>query len=66
MKKDVIHPRDYNSYKLPYACEDCSYFSSENATCTLGFNTTPHLKKNQIQSYELSGKMALCRFIEID
>jgi len=66
IKKDVIHPRDFNYYKLPYSCEDCSHFSSKNETCTLGYQTEPHLKRNQLHSYEVSGKMALCRFIEID
>lgn len=66
MKKDSIHPKDYLNYNLPFSCEECSHFASINESCTLGLPTSPHLKRNQIQSYELSGKMALCRFQEID
>ncbi len=66
MKKDVIHPRDFNAYKIPFACEDCSHFASETITCTLGFNTKNHLRANSLHSYELSGKIAQCRFLEID
>jgi hypothetical protein len=66
IKKDVIQAADYIQYNLPYACEDCSHFSSANETCTFGLQTEPHLKRNQIFSYQLSGKMALCRFQEID
>ena len=66
IKKDAIHPRDYNHYRLPYSCEECSHFSMSQETCTLGFQTEPHLKRNQLHSYLLSGKMALCRFQEID
>lgn len=66
MKKDVIHPRDFNAFKIPYACEDCSHFASETTKCTLGFNTANHLRANSLHSYELSGKIAQCRFLEID
>ena len=66
IKKDGISAEAYNKYNLPYSCEDCSHFKSENETCTLGLPTEPHLKRNQTYSYNLSGKMALCRFQEID
>lgn len=66
MKKDVISPRDFNAYKIPFACEDCSHFASETTRCTLGFNTANHLRANSLRSYELSGKIAQCRFLEID
>lgn len=66
MKKDAIQARDFNTFKIPYACEDCSHFASETTKCTLGFNTANHLRAFAIQSYELSGKMAQCRFLEID
>lgn len=66
IRKDAIHPADYNRYKLPYACEDCSHFKSENESCTLGMPTEQHLRRNQKKSYELSGKVALCRLQEID
>jgi hypothetical protein len=66
IKKDGINPQAYNEYKLPFACEDCSHFKSENESCTLGMPTEQHLKRNQIISYNLSGKVALCRLQEID
>lgn len=66
IKKDAIHPSAYNSYKLPYSCEDCSHFKSSNESCTLGMPTEHHLHRNQIASYNLSGKIALCRLQEID
>jgi hypothetical protein len=66
IKKDAIHPAAYNRYKLPYSCEDCSHFKASNETCTLGMPTENHLYRNQIFSYNLSGKVALCRLQEID
>ena len=66
IKKDSIHPKDYNAFTLPFACEDCSHFSSVDEICTLGLPNEVHLQRNQENSYFLSGKMALCRFQEID
>jgi len=64
--KEGLHPAAYNLYKLPYSCEDCTHFKSSNESCTLGMPTEAHLRKNQIRSYNLSGKIALCRIQEID
>ena len=66
MRKESIHPFDYNHFILPYSCEDCSHFASETVSCTLGLNALNHLASTQKRSYELSGQMALCRFQEID
>ena len=66
IRKDAIHPADFLRYKLPIACEDCSHFKSSNETCTLGMPTEQHLRRNQELSYNLSGKVALCRIQEID
>jgi hypothetical protein len=66
IKKDAIHPEAYNRYKLPYSCEDCSHFKASDETCTLGMPTEHHLSRNQTSSYNLSGKVALCRLQEID
>lgn len=66
IKKDAINPTAYNRYKQPLACEDCSHFKSENETCTLGMPTPPHLRRNQELSYNISGKIAICRLQEID
>ncbi len=66
IKKDGIHPAAYMKYKLPWACEDCVYFAPETEKCILGYITEPHRRDNQRKSYEMSGKVALCRFLEID
>ncbi len=73
IKKEGIDPAAYNKYKLPWACEDCVHYSGSQASdhhqeqrCTLGYLTEPHLRKNLKKSYELSGKVTLCRFLEID
>lgn len=66
IRKDAIHPADYMLYKLPYSCEDCSHFKASDESCTLGFPTESHLRRNQELSYNLSGKVALCRLQEID
>ena len=66
MRREAIHPADYNAYAMPYSCEQCSHFASASATCTFGLNPIPHLALTQKKSYELSGHMALCRFQEID
>lgn len=66
IKRDVVNPKDYLNYHSPVSCEDCSHFDPEKVWCSLGYNPEPHLKKTQQKSYELSGNMAFCRFLEID
>lgn len=66
LKKESIHPADYNQYTLPFACEDCSHFIIENKSCSLGLPSEVHQREYQKKSYELSGKVALCRSQEID
>lgn len=63
---DVVNPTDYQKYDFRVACEDCVHFNFENSQCTLGYPTKWHRRDFQKYSYELSGKMALCRFMEID
>ncbi len=66
IKKDPVNPAAYNQFILPWACEDCTHFDSETETCTLGYNTAYHRAAQQKHDYLLSGKMALCRFQEVD
>lgn len=66
MKKDVVNPYDYLTFDIRSACEECSHFNSVNERCTLGFNSAPHRKLQQTHDMELSGRMAQCRFHEID
>lgn len=63
---DSIHPSDYLKYSMPTACEQCTHFDPTNETCTLGYNSVWHRHHFQIESYELLGKIAFCRFLEID
>lgn len=78
IRHDPVHPADYLKYRFLSACEDCTHFAEdsmdskasidakESEVCTLGYNSKPHRRSVQVKSYELSGKMALCRFIEVD
>ncbi|MFN7905769.1 MAG: hypothetical protein ACK5P5_11360 [Pseudobdellovibrionaceae bacterium] len=66
IKKDVVNPSDYLKYQMLSACEDCSHFDEATEKCTLGSWTVPHRRAQQMKDYELSGKIAFCRLIEID
>lgn len=63
---DPIHPRDFRELSVIYTCEQCSHFDSQNQTCTIGYDAKKHLKAVQDRSYEMYGKVAFCRFTEID
>lgn len=66
IRRDAINPVDYAKYKLPWSCEDCSHFNNQEQKCTLGYRVEPHLRENMKKTYELSGTVSLCRFLEID
>lgn len=66
IRHDPVNPTDYMKYILPWSCEDCTHFELQKETCTLGYHTKWHRREYQKKSYELSGKVALCRFQEID
>ena len=66
IKKDVMSASDYLKYDFRFACEECSHFASESGACTIGYNTAPHRKAQQQHDFELGGRMAQCRFHEID
>lgn len=63
---DPIHPRDWRDTKIIYACEQCSHFAPATKSCTLGYVAENHLLETQRQTYEMYGKVAFCRFCEID
>lgn len=63
---DTINPQDYSEIRFIFGCEECSFFDQKANNCTMGHHYTPHLKANQIKSYELTGKMFICRDLEID
>ena len=63
---DPVKASDFLNLNIVYACEQCTYFSEEKKTCAMGFNTALHLKKNQDELYNRTGRLAICRFQEID
>lgn len=63
---DPIHPRDFRELEIVYYCEQCSHFDSSTKNCTIGYDASKHLKAAQDRSYELLGRVAFCRFSEID
>lgn len=63
---DPIHPTDYLNLNITYACEQCSHFDEDNQTCSIGYDASLHLKKRQDERFEQSGRVAFCRFLEID
>jgi len=69
-KKSLIHdkvnPKDARELTMIFACEQCSFFDHDNKNCLMGFPSEPHLFGNQIKRYNLTGRMAICRFLEID
>lgn len=63
---DRIDPRLFNQIDLMYCCEQCSHFDEIHQKCTIGYDASKHLRKVQLHTYNLSGRMAVCRFQEID
>jgi hypothetical protein len=65
IRLDTVHPRDMNHVDVRFFCDDCSHYSSTKRHCTIGF-VAQHTRENQMKIYNLTGKIAFCRFIEID
>jgi len=63
---DPINPRDYRRMTIIHTCEQCSHFAPAEKECTLGYVAENHLAATQKRNYELYGKVAFCRFEEID
>lgn len=63
---DPIHPNDFLNLNLTYYCEQCSHFDEAAKFCTIGYEAIQHLKENQNRLYERTGRVAFCRFMEID
>jgi hypothetical protein len=66
IKLDTVNPSDYLAYNLTHSCEFCSHWNPDNGLCTLGYKNDVHRLEANLRCYELSGKMAFCRFLEID
>jgi hypothetical protein len=63
---DPIHPRDWRELDIVYNCEQCSHYDEIGHRCTIGYDASKHLKEIQDQTYFMTGKVAFCRFCEID
>ncbi len=63
---DPVHPTDHRELSYTYCCEQCSHFCVETESCTIGYEAKLHRQKRQLELYELTGRMAFCRFMEID
>lgn len=66
IKLDRVQAADFNQYELIFACEQCSFFSPEGQQCLMGMPTKDHLREQQLKTFNLTGHMAFCRFLEID
>ena len=65
IKLDQVHPADMRKYDVRFFCEDCVHYDSRGHVCTMGF-VPQHTKKEQMAIYNLTGRLAFCRFLEID
>ena len=65
IKLDAVNPGDFRRYDLIFACEQCSHFAPVAGSCTIGYRAQ-HRRDDQLALYERTGKMAFCRFLEID
>ena len=67
---DPIHPRDWRELRIIYACEQCVHYDENEPTvarrCTIGYDASMHVKEAQDKTYRLTGRVAFCRFTEID
>jgi hypothetical protein len=63
---DPIHPRDYRELTIIHCCEQCSHFAPGTQTCTIGYDAFNHTAAKQKENYERLGRVAFCRFCEID
>lgn len=63
---DPVHPSDFLRLNFTFSCEQCSHFAEDTATCTIGYDSRHHLREQQLKVYEQTGRMAFCRFQEID
>lgn len=66
IRLDTVNPSDFLTYEFTFSCEQCSHFDSTQERCTLGYNNLNHRKETNLKTYHLNGKMAFCRFLEID
>ena len=65
IKLDAVHPADFRVFNCRFFCDDCSHYSFIHKVCTIGF-VPQHTREEQMKIYNITGKIAFCRFIEID
>jgi hypothetical protein len=67
--EDTVHPTDYRKYVESglggFFCDACSHFNGTERKCTIGYAAI-HTADVQRALYERSGRLVLCRAIEID
>lgn len=66
IKLDTVNPTDFLTYTLTHSCESCSHWNQDSGLCSLGYKNDVHRLEANLKCYELNGKMAFCRFLEID
>lgn len=66
IRHDTVAPGDLLYRNFARSCEECTHFKASDKTCTLGYHTIHHLRATQDAAYTNGGRMALCRFMEID
>lgn len=63
---DRVNPSRFIKQDFIYYCEQCSHFDALNKFCSIGYNPPKHMYEDQQKAYNLMGKIAYCRFLEID
>ncbi len=63
---DPIHPSDFNHFDIIFTCEQCSHFQHSRQECTIGYAAKEHIRDVQLDRYQRLGRVAFCRFTEID
>ena len=66
IKLDRVQASDLAQMELTFACEHCSFFAPDNDECMMGMPTAPHRLEQQWKTFNTTGHMAFCRFLEID
>lgn len=64
--QDAVSAKDFLELDLRYACEQCSHFDPLSELCTFGHQAENHKMAVQLKNYELTGRLAICRNLEID
>jgi hypothetical protein len=65
IKLDAVKAGDRRRYDGRFFCEDCSHYSLSQNSCTLGYRPQ-HTRAEQEKLYEITGKLAFCRALEIE